>query len=156
MSSITRIAVPLAAVALFAAGCGGSDEKDTSGTTAGTTTAATPTVAKATGGAITVKMSDFKFTPQDISAPAGKLTITAPNDGNVAHELVLVKSDKPAGSFPVKNGRVSEDGSVGEISETPAGKTKSHTFDLQPGKYVMICNISGHYQAGMYGSIVVQ
>jgi uncharacterized cupredoxin-like copper-binding protein len=51
---------------------------------------------------------------------------------------------------------VSEDGSVGEIAETEPGKTGTHTFKLKAGNYVMICNIAGHYQAGMYGTLVVK
>ena len=37
-----------------------------------------------------------------------------------------------------------------EASELGSGASAGATFDLSPGKYVLICNISGHYDAGMY------
>ena len=30
------------------------------------------------------------------------------------------------------------------------------TVDLTPGKYAMICNLPGHYQRGMYGSLTAK
>jgi uncharacterized cupredoxin-like copper-binding protein len=51
---------------------------------------------------------------------------------------------------------VSEDASVGEISETDGGAFKSHTFNLKPGHYVFVCNIPGHYANGMRGELTVQ
>jgi hypothetical protein len=44
---------------------------------------------------------------------------------------------------------------IGEIPDVEAGETKEATFDLTPGKYVMFCNLPGHYAQGMYGSITV-
>jgi uncharacterized cupredoxin-like copper-binding protein len=160
----TTLLAPLALAAMAVAGCGGNDDSSSATTTAASTPAATTPAAsgaqEVTNGRVTVKMSEFAFTPKDITASAGKLVITAPNVGNVEHELVLLKTNKDAGSFPVKNGRISEEGpgieSAGEISETPAGKTGRHTFTLEPGHYVMICNIVGHYSGGMWGTLVVK
>ena len=164
-------AVGLAAMAV--AGCGGggggSSATDAAATSAATTTAQqTQTQAQApasTGDSkLTIKMSEFKFDPKDPTAAAGKVKITAPNIGKVEHELVLFKTNRDPGSFKVSGGRVNEDAlektpgikDVGEIADVEPGETKSGTFKLSPGKYVMICNVSGHYQAGMYGSITVQ
>ena len=46
--------------------------------------------------------------------------------------------------------------SPGEIADVEAGKTKSATNDLTPGKYAMICNVPGHYEQGMYGSVTAK
>lgn len=80
------------------------------------------------------------------------------NTGKIQHEFVVLKTDQPAGSLKVsaKSSRVSEATSVGEISETDPGKTKSATLDLKPGKYVFVCNIPGHYKLGMRGTLVVR
>jgi uncharacterized cupredoxin-like copper-binding protein len=45
--------------------------------------------------------------------------------------------------------KVSEDASVGEVSETDKGKTVTKTLDLAAGKYVLVCNIEKHYAQGM-------
>ena len=41
---------------------------------------------------------------------------------------------------------------VGKIQERDLGSGKSAIaiLDLSPGKYVLICNVSGHYEDGMY------
>ncbi len=150
----TTLLAPLAVAALAMVGCGGNDDSSPATTAAASTPAATTPAAsgaqEATGGAITVKMSEFAFTPKDITASAGKLVITAPNVGKVAHELVLLKTDKDPGSFPVENGRMDEEApgleAVGEIGETEPGETGKHTFNLKPGRYAMVCNIKAPLQ----------
>jgi uncharacterized cupredoxin-like copper-binding protein len=46
---------------------------------------------------------------------------------------------------------------VGTIRESSLGSGESAgaTFDLSPGKYVLICNISRHYKDGMYAAFEV-
>lgn len=144
--------------ALAAAGCGSSDDNDT--TSAAETTPATTTQATTTSaGKVAMLMSEFKFAPDDVTVPAGKVKITQKNVGQVVHEFVLIRTDKAADSFPVKNGVMDEEAAgevVGEIADVKAGATASKTFDLKAGKYVFVCNITGHYPGGMYGSMTVQ
>ncbi len=40
-------------------------------------------------------------------------------------------------------------------SELSAGRSARTTFDLSPGKYVLICNIPGHYKDGMFEAFQV-
>lgn len=144
--------------ALFIAGCGSDSNDDSASSPPATSTpAATTTAAKAAATADPeIKATEFAFTPSDATVTSGKVKITMKNAGSAEHELVLLKTDQPADSLKVTNGRVSETDSVGEIGETAAGKSASHTFDLKPGTYVMVCNIPGHYQAGMRGTLTVQ
>ena len=79
------------------------------------------------------------------------------------HELVLLKTNRDPGSFEVSGGEVDEKALEesgaeipGEIADVPPGKSKSMTVDLTPGKYAMICNLPGHYQRGMYGSLTAK
>ena len=104
---------------------------------------------------LTVTTTEFAFHPMTATAKAGRLTLKLVNDGKAVHELVLLKTDRPAGSLSVKGGRVSEAASVGEVSETPAGATKSSTVTLERGRYVFVCNIPGHYADGMRGTLTV-
>ena len=151
----TAITVLLAA---GLAACGGSTEssKDPAPSTTATSAAnqsSTPTVA---GGSVTVDMRDYRFAPSALTARAGKLTIKATNTGHQEHELVLVRTNAAPDAIPSKGGKASEAGSVGEISEREPGASGTHTFELTPGKYVFLCNVDGHYAAGMRGSLVVK
>jgi uncharacterized cupredoxin-like copper-binding protein len=145
-----------AAAGLIAAGCGGGDE-----TTTVTETAATGGAA-AGGNSLEIKMGDFFFDPKNGSAPSGPTTIEAPNEGSVEHELVVFKSDMNPANLPTEsNGDVDEEKmdqeaeEKGEIPDVEPGETKSEDFELTPGKYVIFCNLPGHYAQGMYGTITV-
>jgi uncharacterized cupredoxin-like copper-binding protein len=153
------VAGATAVAGLLFAGCGSSKGSD-----AGTTAAAGSQSSTTSGGAgLTVKMGDYSFTPSNPTVKAGKVTITSPNDGQVEHEMVVLKTDRNPASLPVHGNEVDEEGleakgveNAGEIEEVGPGQTKSTDFNLTPGKYVMICNVPGHYKLGMYGSITVK
>jgi uncharacterized cupredoxin-like copper-binding protein len=162
----SRTWLPFAGVTLVAglliAGCGASKGSDVA-TSAATTSQSTTTSSGGSQNTLTVKMSDYSFTPSAPTVKAGPVTISAPNDGQIQHELVVFKTDKSAGSLPTKGAEVDEDGleasgatNEGEIQDVAAGETKSTDFKLAPGKYVMICNVPGHYAQGMYGTITVK
>ena len=137
--------------ALVAAGCGSSS--DTSSTS--NDTAAKPKAAAPSSGPVKVNLDEWKVAPSATSLAAGKVKITAANDGKTTHEMVVLRTDKPAASLG-KGSRVSESGSVGEISDLKAGASASKTFDLKPGHYVLICNLPGHYSAGMRTDLTVR
>lgn len=93
--------------------------------------------------------------------PAGKVTFEATNmSKSIVHEMIV--SPVPDGSKPLpydgKMNKVDEDaaGHLGEVSELDPGKTGSLTLTLKPGKYVMFCNIPGHYAMGMWATITVK
>ena len=156
---IQRLAIAAIVVlaAPVAAGCGGDDQGDGGQvTTPAPTTTQTTTQPAAAGRALTIRMTEFAFDPKDNSAKAGKVTITAPNDGNVVHELVLLKTDEDPAALPKKGDEVDESASVGEIADVEPGSTKKATFKLAPGKYAMVCALPGHYEGGMYGSLTVE
>ena len=44
---------------------------------------------------------------------------------------------------------------IGEQPEYDAGTTAELTLPLQAGHYVVMCNIEGHYQAGMYADLTI-
>jgi len=37
-----------------------------------------------------------------------------------------------------------------------AGSTSDLSFDATPGKYVLVCNVPGHYQQGMAAGFLVE
>lgn len=122
------------------------------------------TTASASGsGALQITMNDDFFTPNVVTAKAGSVTISTPNSGQLVHEMVLAKTQADPAKLPT-----TPDGSVdeaklesagqdaGEIADVSPGATKKGTFKLTAGRYVMFCNVPGHYAAGMYGTITVK
>jgi uncharacterized cupredoxin-like copper-binding protein len=153
----SSLLVVAALASVAAIGCGGDDDGDGDGATSAA--ADTESTGAASAG-LTIKMGDFFFDPNEATASSGTVEITAPNVGQTEHELVLFASDADPASLPVKGGEVDEaafekTGAVnaGEIEEVLPGESKSGSFDLNPGRYVMICNLPGHYSQGMYGSL---
>ncbi len=138
-------------VALVVAGCGGDDDENAAGSG---TTDTVETEKQAT--TLDVSMTEFKFAPANPELARGPIEITATNKGKTPHEIVLLKTDADPSKLRKDGNGVSEKDSVGEIPEVPAGQSGSETFDLKPGKYAMVCNIPGHYDAGMYGSLTVR
>jgi uncharacterized cupredoxin-like copper-binding protein len=141
---------------LVAAGCGGDDSATS--TEAQTTGGDQGGAATVGGEAVRIAMGEFFFDPENASAKAGSTTISAPNEGSVEHELVLSKTNlDPAGLPTSSNGEVDEEklGAVGEIAGVKPGETGEASFDLEPGTYVMFCNLPAHYAQGMYGTLTV-
>ena len=156
-SLATIVAIVLVAVPV-AAGCGGDDDSGDGGQAASPAPTATQTTTQppAAGRALTIRMTEFAFDPKDAIAKAGKVTITAPNDGRVVHELVLLRTDEDPATLPKKGDEVDESTSVGEIADVEPDSTKKATFKLVPGTYAMVCALPGHYEGGMYGSLTVK
>ena len=156
---------PIAAVFVLVAlvvGCGDDDDDNGGGGQAQapspTKTQQTNTTAQApaAGHALTIRMTEYAFDPQDAVAKKGKVTVSAPNDGQIVHELVLLKTDADPANLPKKGDEVDESASVGEIADVEPGFTKKATFKLAPGKYAMVCALPDHYENGMYGSLTVK
>jgi uncharacterized cupredoxin-like copper-binding protein len=156
IKSLSLVAIVML-VAPVAVGCGGDDNGDGRQAATPSATATQTTTAQPAGShALTIRMTEFAFDPDDAVAKAGKVTITAPNDGKVVHELVLLKTDADPANLPKKGDEVDESTSVGEIADVEPGSTKKATFKLMPGEYAMVCALPGHYEGGMYGSLTVK
>lgn len=152
-------AVALLALGAVASGCGGSDDSASTAAESSEATETTTSAPAAGGETLTIEMDDYKFIPADATAKAGSVTIDAENVGAMPHELVLAKSDLDPAKLPTtSDGEVDESALdiVGEAADVAPGDTGSFSADLEPGSYVMICNLPGHYAAGMYGSLTVK
>ncbi len=97
----------------------------------------------------------------------GTVSFAATNVGSVNHELVVLPL--PAGQIVGTraigdDGKIDEQGSVGEASNTcgagtgdgiAPGSSGWVTLTLAPGRYELVCNLPGHYAAGMYAQLTV-
>jgi uncharacterized cupredoxin-like copper-binding protein len=45
---------------------------------------------------------------------------------------------------------------AGEVEAFAPGSSGAGSFDVEPGNYVLFCNIAGHYTGGMYYSLTVR
>src|SRR4051812_37212741 len=109
----------------------------------------------AAAGPVKVRLTDFKIAPSASTVSAGKVTFAATNAGKDEHEMVVVRTNKQPSQLR-KGNEASEAGSVGEISETKPGASKQVTLNLKSGRYVLLCNVPGHFMAGMYTTLTVK
>jgi uncharacterized cupredoxin-like copper-binding protein len=107
------------------------------------------------GESIAVALSEWAIRPSTRTVQAGPVNFGVTNQGKVPHEMVVVRTAKPAAALG-RGVRVSEAGSVGEAGDVAPGATKSVTLDLKPGHYVLICNLPGHYMQGMHADLTVR
>jgi uncharacterized cupredoxin-like copper-binding protein len=115
-------------------------------------------------GGVETTEKDFAITLGSSSASSGDVTFNVTNDGPSVHEFVVFKTDLPEGSLPTKkeNGAVivDEEGAglthIDEIEDITKGSTEDLTVNLDPGKYVVLCNLPTHYQLGMHASFTVK
>jgi len=125
----------------------------------------------ASGGTVAVTLQEWSIQPAVSSLSAGKITFNARNAGpDDPHELVVIKTDlAPEQLATDADGKVDEEGAgidfIGEIEEFDPGENQSATFDLTPGRYVLICNIvetkpngdkEVHYHLGMRAAFTVK
>ena len=92
-------------------------------------------------------------------APAGKVSFLVTNTAAETHEFVVLATDTPADAFPIVSfegepNRIDEDApgvtNLGETGDMEAGTTQMLTLDLPEGHYAVVCNLQGHYAAGMH------
>ena len=94
------------------------------------------------------------------TAKAGKVTFNVTNTSkDTVHEVVILpyKDGQPL-PYSDKDMRIDEEaaGHRGEVSELQPGKSGSVTLDLKPGKYLLVCNIAGHYMNGMWEIVTLK
>lgn len=108
--------------------------------TAGASTSATT---------VRAQLMEWMVMPSKSSAPAGKVTFVATNTGKVKHNLVVLKTKLAPSKLPMAGAKAKEVGLVGETPVFGAKQTRKLTVTLKSGRYVLLCNVAGHYMAGM-------
>jgi uncharacterized cupredoxin-like copper-binding protein len=164
--SITRysrrtlgIAAALALSAVLLSACGGGSGYSASSSPA--RSAVTPTLpsgavqgASSSGSQqVDVTEKDFGIGLHKQSANAGSITFHVSNQGPTTHEFVVFKTDAAADALPVDENKVDEEAQelthIDEIEDIGAAESKDLTVALDPGNYVLICNLPAHYGLGM-------
>jgi uncharacterized cupredoxin-like copper-binding protein len=121
------------------------------------------------GTVVNVTLREFSLTPDRASAPQGNVTFDVSNVGEDEHEFLVIKTDLAPDALPTEeNGSYAEDGPgtdlLEEIPLVAPGTMEELQLDLQPGNYVLICNmvhtedngdVEVHYQLGMHAAFAV-
>lgn len=101
------------------------------------------------------------------SVPHGTVSFFVTNDGSINHEMVVLPlpDTQAVGIRPIAGDRqVDETGSLGEASKTNGegtgegivpGAAGWMTLTLAPGHYELLCNLAGHYGAGMFTELTL-
>jgi uncharacterized cupredoxin-like copper-binding protein len=120
------------------------------------------------GGTIDATVKEWQIGLSSTSINAGAVTFKIKNDGDKEHEFVVRKTDLQSAALPLNaDGEVSEDapeltavGDPSEVAEIASGSSdRTLTVTLQPGHYVIFCNLHVedllHYQKGMHVDLTV-
>ena len=154
----------MTSVAMIAGACSAStppNETTRPITTPAPTVDATPVPSTAVAAAnVAVSLTEWKVAVPE-TLKAGQVTFDITNDGSMQHEMLVFKSDLAPADYPKDaNGDIVEEGAgVTLISDgdniEPKG-TQSRTVDLSaPGTYLFVCNLPGHFKAGMFTVVTV-
>lgn len=110
------------------------------------------------GGDMSAATMGIKASANEV--PAGEIHFNGVNtSSDNVHEMVVAPLAEGETELPYDADlqRVDEDAanSIGEISELEPGEKGEVTLHLQPGRYILYCNIPGHYAAGMWTLLTV-
>jgi uncharacterized cupredoxin-like copper-binding protein len=129
-------------------------------------------------GAATVRVTldEWSVASQPGSARAGEVTFEISNAGEETHEFVVIDTDLGILDLPTGDDGSAEEGTsdlevVDEVEDVAAGASATLTVELEPGHYVLICNIveeememeememehdPSHFQNGMRAEFTVE
>jgi len=135
------LAILLVPAALLVSGCG--DEGGTDST-------------------VKVTLSEWDVVAEPDSVPEGEVTFDVDNEGEQEHELVVVRTAFDAAELPTEGDGSVDEGAdgidvIGETNDINDGDSDSRVFTLDPGSYVLLCNLvheehdekEVHYKLGM-------
>ena len=105
---------------------------------------------------VAVHMQDYRVILGVATAKPGTVRFGIKNEGGMEHSFELIRTDLPFDQLPTADAKAKEDGLVKQVQSLPVGKVSVVVVDLAAGKYVIICNVAGHYQLGMRAALTVQ
>lgn len=112
-----------------------------------------------TGGQrMSVRLINYTMRPSAASTAPGEVTFVVHNADTVPHNLVVLRTDAAPRSLPVTgvHGRAREVGYQGATGRLRNEETTRLTLRLPAGRYLLICNVPGHYQRGMVAVLRVR
>lgn len=137
----TRLLIGSVALALTLAGCGGSGKTDR-------------------GAVIGITERDFHIATTTMHVAAGAVTLRIHNAGPDEHELIVAPARSDGLPLRADGFTVDEESIAstepGSVEPQQPDHTELLSVHLKPGRYVLFCNMEGHYMAGMHTVLVVR
>ncbi len=136
---LTLLLVAIAAIGIAACGSSSSSTSTSASTTpssGGSTTGGSTTGAKALK-VTAASDGSLAWSPTALNAKAGQVTLEIVNPSSTPHNINI-------------------EGQTGASNTISGGDTATVTADLKPGTYTYFCNIPGHEDAGMKGTLTVK
>ena len=95
-----------------------------------------------------------------VEIPAGKVTFRVINDSQeFYHNVTISPVADPSRELPYLIDKMMVDetaaGITARVKELRPHDSGSVTVDMQPGTYILYCNIAGHYVMGMWTTVTV-
>ena len=92
---------------------------------------------------------------------AGEVTFEVKNTSKqTVHEMIIspIKDANHPLPYIQATDKVDEDaaGHLGEVAELEPGKSGALRVTLKPGRYILYCNVTGHYALGMWTLLTVK
>ena len=111
-----------------------------------------------TGGPVVARLTEWLVVATPSAAKAGTVAFRVRNEGALPHDFVVIRSDLAANRLPTAGGIVDEQ-QVTVVKKgrplTP-GDSEEISVDLPKGRYVLICNVIGHYNSGQFAAFSVE
>ena len=111
------------------------------------------------GSVVGVTERDFHIAATSTSVSAGEVTVRVHNAGPDEHELIVAPVRSAGLPLRADGFTVSEEAvqssEPGSINPQQPGGTELLRVHLQRGRYVLFCNMEGHYMAGMHTVLTV-
>jgi hypothetical protein len=120
-------------------------------------------------GPVAATVKEWQISLSSTNIAAGAITFNITNAGDKEHEFVIRKTDLTSDKLPLNAaGEVSEEateltevGDPSEVAEIKSGSSdRTITVTLQPGHYVIFCNLHVedllHYAKGMHVDFTVK
>ena len=113
----------------------------------------------ATGRVVDVSERDFSINVSTQHLAPGRVTFRVTNHGPDDHELIVIRERGTQLPLRTDGITVNEEQltpeTVGALEPGAPGAVRNLTVRLKKGRYVLLCNMSGHFMGGMHAVVVV-
>jgi uncharacterized cupredoxin-like copper-binding protein len=105
-------------------------------------------------------MATMGITVDLVEIPAGEVTFTVVNESqDFYHSVTISAVEDPSRELPYLIDKMMVDeeaaGTTARVKELKPRAFGKVTVDMQPGTYILYCNIAGHYVMGMWTIVTV-